>query len=134
MPVLPFRIEIAGQMESGTILTGDENEQYLQWRADHGLKIAQPAASVATTSDEQRPRGRPSRDEEIAAAIDALDDELDRLGSIKAQARAVRAYLEEQGADGEPAAGLSTIETFLRVYRNPRASSALKIAQKTFRR
>ena len=75
-------------------------------------------------------RGRPSRDEEIAAAIDALDDELDRRTSIKAQARAVHAYLEERNPDGEAAAGLSTIETYISVYRKPRTPSALKIAKK----
>jgi len=123
-----FKLELAGRIMYGAAFeTEAELEAFIAIRAvDLGGSAAVPADP---RGDEQRFRGRPSRNEEIAAAIDALDDELDRCGSIKSQARAVRTYLEQQGLDGDPP-GLSTIETYISVYRRPRTPSALKIAQK----
>jgi hypothetical protein len=132
MPVRRYRTEIAGIVR--VVLEFDNEAELEEFLGSKGIVLLEALAPVTHAQpDEASPRerrGRPSRDEEIAAAIDALDEELNRCGSIKAQARAVRAYLEAQDSEGEPPPGLSTIETYISVYRKPLTPSASKIAKK----
>jgi hypothetical protein len=121
-----FRLELGGRIAYGVAFDSEpELEAFITIR---GVDVGGSAAMHGPDL-EPRERGRPSRDEEIAAAIDALDENLDRYGSIKAQARAVREHLKDLHPDDEPP-GLSTVETYISVYRKPRKSNALKIAQK----
>jgi hypothetical protein len=136
MPGHIYRKEIAGEVRVGLEFVGElvVLEKFLASKGIVLVYAYAPAPAPRPETAEPQTltidrRGRPSRDEEIAAAIDALDDELDRCGSIKAQARAVRTYLEKQDPDREPP-GLSTVETYISVYRKPRRPGALKIAKK----
>lgn len=139
MPARVFRTEIAGGYRVG--LEFDSEAEFQAFLGAKGMVLVlapaslipappvQDAAEPAAAPPAAR-RGRRSRDEEIAAAIDALGDTLEDCASVAAQARAVRTFLEEQRQpDDEPAPGLSTIETFIAVYRRPRAARALKIAR-----
>jgi hypothetical protein len=115
MAVYPFNLEIAGEIVPGLILTGAEYEQY---RRDRGLEIARPTPPAPAASAARGP-GRPSLDEAIAATIDELADELDRLPSVAAQARAVREALEKSWDGDKALPALRTIEIFIGTYRNP---------------
>ncbi|HEX3948219.1 MAG TPA: hypothetical protein VHW95_00045 [Steroidobacteraceae bacterium] len=122
MPARLYRTEIAGIVRVGIECDSEaELEDFLGSKGIVLLQAAVPQPQPEALSTERR--GRPSRDEEIAAAIDALDDELDRCGSIKAQARAVREYLKNLQPDDDPP-GLSTIEIYVSTYRKPRKKTA----------
>ena len=120
MPAKIFRTEIAGQIRVG--IECDSQAEFDEFLGRRGIVVLESRTSQAVpVESEAAPRGRPSRDAEISAAIDALATELDDCGSVKAQARLVHQYLETQGLNGEPPPAFSTVENFLAVYRKPRA-------------
>jgi hypothetical protein len=96
-PRYPFRLEIAGQVISGTVELDSE------LRSSGGSKL--------TPHPPPRPAGRPSFDAMIAAAVTALEDELAACDGHSARTRLVLRHLAEIHAP-EDLPKTSTVRAF----------------------
>ena len=108
-----FRFEMGGSIVYG--LAFDSEEALEAFLGARGVVLVD-GREQQPRGEPQRRRGRPSFDELLAGAIDALGVELDRTDSLAAQARLVREHIE---ATGEQPPSQRKVETFLAVYRRP---------------
>jgi hypothetical protein len=89
-----------------------------------------PIDAVSQAQAEPRRPGRPSFDELLASAVDALAQQLDGE-QVAAQARIVHAYLQERCDPEDALPALRTIEIFIGTYWRP---STRKLTRKIARK
>jgi hypothetical protein len=119
-----FRTEIGGGVRAG--IEFDSVEELEAFLAARGVVLVEgpsaaslPASPSCELEGAVRP-GRPSFDTLIASVIDELGEELDRCGSLAAQARLVLERIEAQRRPEDPPAPRPrTVEIFIAAYRRP---------------
>lgn len=131
MPAHRFKLELAGQMIHGVAFaTEAELEQFCGAR---GLEIASTTAPADPPANQPRPRGRPSFDSTIAAAVAELEPQLAGCGSnVSARARLVLRHLaSNHAAEDLPKTG--AVRAFLAERAAVVKNSAEKSANKSKR-
>lgn len=113
MSVRRFYQEIDGRKLFG--LVADSEKELEAWLSLQGLSLG--GAAPATSVDCVRPPGRPSRSEEIRAAIEILGVRLIGAGKARARARLIQRQIAKMAGCTVPA--IRTIEDYLLAHPEP---------------
>lgn len=123
-----FDFVIAGSRLFGLAFASErELEAFLAGSGAVLAKTLSPATRLQV-DEEPGPRGRPSFDELLGNAVDALGAEIDRCATLRSAARLVQRAMARDG-DANSVPSSKTIERFLAEHR-PRRAKGQKGAQK----